>query len=229
MSEEENPTTQTQPKFDTIHQAIAEVTRRVGEQGVAKGQKATFGAGYLYRGINDYQAALNPIMAQVGLAIVPHEIVECSIEEVRSGNSKTEWRVTTRIDYMICYDGETMKASSVGCAIDMREKAYGQAQTDAMKSLLQHLFMIPTAGQVDTEQNNEPVRSAPEPQPEWIETAKRIKKNDPALEDELRTTLQETGLLTENGGLNRNIQDNSTEVYAFYDWVDERAPESKKE
>lgn len=124
----------------TVGQAIAEVMRRmpaIGKDSTAPGNMG----GYRYRGIESITTSLQPILADVGLVIVPQAQ---SIVIDPAPGQKEAWQDThVKFEWLIIGpDGSTVTASTYGVGRDHTDKGANKAQTQAFKYLLMHLLCI---------------------------------------------------------------------------------------
>ncbi len=127
----------------SVQAAIAEVMRRL--PGIGKGNTAP-GAmgGFKYRGIEDMTRILQPILADVGLVIVPQAVVS---QVKPSPGQKEAWQdVYLHVDWLIVGpDGSQLTASTSGIGRDNTDKGATKAQTQSYKYLLMHLFCVSDA------------------------------------------------------------------------------------
>lgn len=125
-------------------EAIAEVTRRIGavrKEGRATGQ----GGGYAFRGIDHLLSALHPILGEVGLVILPGQVVR-EVWETRStasGGTLNVARLLVRYTF-VGPDGSELTAEAWGEAGDSGDKATQKAHSQSYKTLCFQTFSIPT-------------------------------------------------------------------------------------
>lgn len=135
----------------SVGEAIAEVTRRIGA--IPKDRRATgSGGGYAFRGIDDALSALHPILGDVGLVILPGQVVR-EVWETRataSGGTLNVARLLVRYTFM-GPDGSVLPAEAWGEAGDSGDKATQKAHSQSYKTLVFQAFTIPTEASVADE------------------------------------------------------------------------------
>jgi hypothetical protein len=124
----------------SVHEAIAIVMRRlpaIGKDGTAPPNMG----GYKFRGIEQITSVLQPILASVGLVIVPQAQ---SIVIDPSPGQKEAWQdVLVKFDWLIVGpDGSSLSASTYGIGRDHTDKGANKAASQAYKYLLMQLFCI---------------------------------------------------------------------------------------
>jgi ERF superfamily len=144
----------------SVHEAIAEVTRRI--DAIEKAHRTEQGAErYLYRGIDDVFAALHPALGDVGLVIMPGRMVEHRRETRQTAKGGTLNVAMVRVRYrLIGPDGSRASGEAWGEAHDSGDKATQKALSQAYKSFALQLFSIPTeaSAQDDPDRTNEEAR-----------------------------------------------------------------------
>jgi hypothetical protein len=143
----------------SVHEAIAEVTRRV--EHIAKDHRSESGERYAYRGIDDVLLALHPILGDVGLVILPGRMREHRRETRTTSKGSTLNVALVRVRYrLIGPDGTSTSGEAWGEAHDSGDKATQKALSQAYKSFTLQLFSIPTEGSAEDEpdRTNEPGR-----------------------------------------------------------------------
>lgn len=169
---------------EQIYQLIPEAMRRVGAIGKDSVNKTQ---GFKYRGIDAVYNALNPVMSELGLFIVPeildHRREERETEKEYNGKvSKTilKYSILTIKYTMFAPDGSSVSCTVVGEGMDSGDKASNKAMSVAMKYACFQLFMIPTEETaVDPDQESHDVTSgAKEPKAPQETRQERIGKPD---------------------------------------------------
>lgn len=128
--------------FGLVGQAMREIGA-VGKN--SKNQKQ----GFMYRGIDAVMNALNPVMAKLGLFIVP-EVLEQTREERTSANGTTLLYSILKIKYtLFAPDGSNVSCVVIGEGMDTGDKASNKAMAIGLKYAAFQLFMIPTEEMVD--------------------------------------------------------------------------------
>lgn len=131
-----------------IFELIPEAMRRVGAIGkdsVNAQQK------FRYRGIDAVYNALNPVMSELGLFIVPeildHRREERETENYNNGQVKKsilKYSILTIKYTMYAPDGSNVSCVVVGEGMDSGDKASNKAMSIGLKYACFQLFMIPT-------------------------------------------------------------------------------------
>ena len=131
-----------------IFELIPEAMRRVGAIGKDSVNKTQ---GFKYRGIDAVYNALNPVMADLGLFIVPevldHRREERETESNYNGQVKKsilKYSILTVRFTMYAPDGSSVSCVIVGEGMDSGDKASNKALSVALKYACFQLFMIPT-------------------------------------------------------------------------------------
>jgi hypothetical protein len=134
-----------------VYQAIAEVMSRLSKDGIGKNRRNEQ-QGYSFRGIDDVYNALAPILADVGLCILP-AIKSREVVERMSGNGRTLFYVTVNVDFTFVStkDGSCHVVSMPGEAMDSGDKATNKAMSAAYKYACLQTFCIPTEGDNDAD------------------------------------------------------------------------------
>ena len=145
--------------FELIPKAMQKVGA-IGKDSVNKTQ------GFKYRGIDAVYNALNPVMSELGLFIVP-EILDHRREERESEKNYGGQVTKTILKYsiltirftMYAPDGSNVSCTVVGEGMDSGDKASNKAMSVALKYACFQLFMIPTEEMVDPDQESHDVTS----------------------------------------------------------------------
>jgi hypothetical protein len=131
-------------------EALAEVLRRV--RAIEKGRRAEPSAGgYLFRGIDDVYAALHDLFGEVGLVLLPRVIEREREQRPRASGNGVNYVCHLHVEFrFLAADGTSETASAWGEGADTGDKATGKAHSQAIKSALLAVFLIPTeASSVD--------------------------------------------------------------------------------
>jgi hypothetical protein len=123
--------------------------------------------GYSFRGIDDTYNALAPILAEVGLVIVPSYETREVVERV-SANDRALFYVTVKGTYTLisAEDGSSVVAGPFwGEAMDSGDKATNKAMSAAYKYMAMQVFAIPTEGDNDADAQTHEVKAGPIPAP----------------------------------------------------------------
>jgi hypothetical protein len=156
-----------------IHQAISHIMSAIGGVGKTRVNKQQ---SYNYRGIADIYLACQPLMAQFGVHVIPHQVLSHDITTHESHKGGALFRVAMRVQFRAyAEDGSFVQGETVGEAMDSGDKATNKAMSSAMKYFLVQLFALPEQDPtLDTESDSpevrprgaqEPKTPAPKPEP----------------------------------------------------------------
>jgi hypothetical protein len=142
----------------TVHEAITEVTRRIGA--IEKTGRST--EGYRFRGIDQALAALHPILGDVGLVIIPGKVIREQWETRATAKGGTLNVARLLVSYtFVGPDGTKLRASAWGEGADSGDKATQKAHSQSYKTLVFQAFTIPT----ETSAEDEPDATNPPARP----------------------------------------------------------------
>lgn len=127
----------------SVWEAVAEVTRQI--KAIAKDKRTEGGERYNFRGIDDALEALHPILGDVGLVLLPGEVVERERETRQTAKGGTLNVCHLRVRYMMVGpDGSSMTGEAWGEAGDSGDKATQKAASQSYKTFVFQTFSIPT-------------------------------------------------------------------------------------
>lgn len=153
--------TEPEPAADdrTVVERIAAVMDEVGA--IPKSQRSD--QGYMFRGIDQVLTALHDPMARHGVVVVP-QAVERELEKRTTARGGTLHVVHLHVRYRFHGPGgDYIDASGWGEASDSGDKATQKAMSQALKSVMFQVFLIPT------EDTIEPDVAAVEPTTAWTD------------------------------------------------------------
>lgn len=124
-----------------IYQSIAEIMKK----GYAIGkEKKNAQQGFMYRGIDDVMNTFQPLMAEVGIFVVP-EVLDQTREERQSAKGNNLIYSVLKMKYTFyAADGTSVSAVVIGEGMDSGDKASNKAMAIAMKYAMFQVFCIPT-------------------------------------------------------------------------------------
>ena len=129
----------------TVHQAINEVSKRVG--GISK-DGFNQHQNYNFRGIDQLVTAVQPVLNEVGLTIVP-KVMEYHSEDRQTERNVQRW-CTVQVKYTLTGPaGDTVEAYMVGEAADVADKAMNKAMSNAAKYFYFQTFWFGIGGMDD--------------------------------------------------------------------------------
>lgn len=152
------PTTHAANAAPHVYQAICGVTAALAKEGISKDRKNQQ-QGYQFRGIEDVQNALAPLLASHQLCMLP-SVIERTCVERQTAKGGTLFYVTLRVrfDLVSAQDGSSHSIVTEGEAMDSADKATNKAMSAAAKYACILSFCIPTAGADDADYHTpEPV------------------------------------------------------------------------
>lgn len=144
-----------------VYRSIAAITAKLGEQGIAKARQSGSEGNerspkFAYRGIDDVYAALNPLLAQHCLCILPRVISRAATRvQFKSGGGGTVTVLEVEFDFVSSEDGSRHTIRTIGEAMDTGDKSSNKAMSVAYKYAAFMAFAIPTeAGSDDPDANS---------------------------------------------------------------------------
>lgn len=144
-----------------IYKALADITREIGA--ISKNKKCTQGAVFSYRGIDDVYNALNPLLGEHGVFMLP-VATERTGEHRQTRKGASMEVVTVRMTYRFCHaDGSSVECVTIGEAMDSGDKATNKAMAIAHKYAILQTFCVPTGDMEDPDSTAEelaPLESA---------------------------------------------------------------------
>ena len=126
----------------TVHQALSRVMREVGA--IAKTDKNT-SQGFNFRGIDSVVNAVSPALQRYGVVVIPTvETYEYNTVEI--GRNRTAMgHVKLKVSYtFVGSQGDALKATVVGEAMDSGDKATAKAMSVAFRTALLQSLALPT-------------------------------------------------------------------------------------
>jgi hypothetical protein len=131
-----------------IYQAINAITDALGHDGIAK-EKTSKGVSFAYRGVDQVYAALNPLLVQHGVVILPRITLQNTVERMtKSGSALYFSFVNAEFDLICTIDGSKHTIATVGEAMDTSDKSVNKAMSVAYKYAVFLAFCVPIAGEL---------------------------------------------------------------------------------
>ena len=124
-----------------IYQAIIGVMSDIGVIGK---EKKNAQQGFKYRGVDDVMNALQPVMVQHGLFVVPEIIDQKREERQTNRGGNLIYSVCTVRYTFYAKDGSSVQCVVVGEGMDSGDKATNKAMSIAFKYACFQVFCIPT-------------------------------------------------------------------------------------
>jgi hypothetical protein len=136
-----------------IYSAINAVMRDCGAIGKNnKNQQQKF----MFRGIDDVMNALQPVMVEHGIFVVP-EVLDQTREERQTGTGKNLIYTVLKMRYTFyAKDGSSVQAVVTGEGMDMADKSANKAMSIAFKYACFQVFCIPTEEMQDPDAETPP-------------------------------------------------------------------------
>lgn len=143
-----------------VYKLIIEAQKELSAVGIGK-ERRNQQQGYNFRGVDDFLQTMSPVLAKVGLAIIPTKIVhEASSKATANGKEQNYSRVD--VEYtLIADDGSSIVGVSSGMAMDMADKALPKALSMAYKSFCTFAFSIPLEGVPDADDDHQVITNTP--------------------------------------------------------------------
>lgn len=143
-----------------IYQAIIGVMSDIGVIGK---EKKNAQQGFKYRGVDDVMNALQPVMVQHGLFVVP-EIIDQKREERQTNRGVNLIYSVCTVRYTFyAKDGSSVQCVVVGEGMDSGDKATNKAMSIAFKYACFQVFCIPTEEMKDPDAEVHTVAPREEP------------------------------------------------------------------
>ena len=143
-----------------IYQAIIGVMSDIGVIGK---EKKNAQQGFKYRGVDDVMNALQPVMVQHGLFVVP-EIIDQKREERKTNRGGNLIYSVCTVRYTFyAKDGSSVQCVVVGEGMDSGDKATNKAMSIAFKYACFQVFCIPTEEMKDPDAEVHTVAPREEP------------------------------------------------------------------
>lgn len=126
----------------TIAEALSEIMKTVG--GIAKKDRNQ-SQGFNFRGIDSVVNAVSPALQKFGVVVVP-SVEEYDYQTVEIGKNRTAMgHVRVKVTYtFIGANGDAIKATVVGEAMDSGDKATAKAMSVAFRTALLQSLSLPT-------------------------------------------------------------------------------------
>lgn len=142
-----------------VYQCISAVQKRMASDGITKARKNQQ-QGYSFRGIDDVLNALSPVLADLGLCVLPRMLSrECVERQTKSGGALFYVTVEAEFDFVAAEDGSKHTVKTYGEAMDSADKATNKAMSAAYKYAAILAFAIPTEGDNDADSSSHEVLS----------------------------------------------------------------------
>lgn len=139
-------------KVPQIYNLIGQAMRKIGA--IGKDDTATNYSGkvmYKFRGIDAVYNALNPVMSELGLFIIPEIQDQIREERKSTNNSNLIYSIVTVKFTMYAPDGSNISGTVIGEGMDSGDKATNKAMSAALKYFCFQTFMIPTEEMKDAD------------------------------------------------------------------------------
>lgn len=143
-----------------IYQAIISVMADIGAIGK---DKKNAQQGFKYRGVDDVMNALQPVMVQHGLFVVPEIIDQKREERQTNRGGNLIYSVCTVRYTFYAKDGSSVQCVVVGEGMDSGDKATNKAMSIAFKYACFQVFCIPTEEMKDPDAEVHTVAPREEP------------------------------------------------------------------
>jgi hypothetical protein len=150
-----------------VYAAIIQVMKAIGAAGISKDRKNEQ-QGYKFRGIDDVYNALNGILAEANLCILPRVLKRDVTERATQKGGVLFYVVLDmEFDFISALDGSKHVVAVVGEAMDSADKATNKAMSAGYKYACMEAFCIPTEGDNDADKTTHDVAARPVPDDCW--------------------------------------------------------------
>lgn len=144
-----------------VYEAMRAVSAEIAKDGIGKSKKNTQ-QGYSFRGIDDVQNGLAPLLAKHGLLILPRFTERTVVERATAkGTALLYATVTGEFDFVSAEDGSKHTIQTFGEAMDSGDKATNKAMSAAYKYAATQALCIPTEGQADADATTHELAAGP--------------------------------------------------------------------
>jgi hypothetical protein len=181
------PAIDTMPRFERkathVQFAINQVKRAIGREGIAKDRNNSR-QNYKFRGIDDVYNALNGLLADAELNVLPRMLSRsCEERESKNGGALFNVTVDAEYDFVSAIDGSIYTAKVFGEAMDSADKATNKAMSAAFKYACMQVFCIPTEGDNDADATTHAVKGRTERERPATQTQQRQQRAQPRRND----------------------------------------------
>lgn len=143
-----------------IYTAIPKIMDDLGAVGKNSRNAAQ---GYNFRGIDDIVVALKPLLVRYGVFYVPY-VIGYTREEKPAKSGGVLMTSILEVEFTFyAIDGSSVKAKTVGEAMDSGDKSVNKAMSAALKYALIDVFNIPTTEPKDSEHESPEPAYKPSP------------------------------------------------------------------
>lgn len=148
------------PPVPCVYRVIAMVAGELAKVGISKDRRNQQ-QGFAFRGIDDVQNVLAPLLAEHGLVILPRVVErECVERQTKSGGALFYVCLKVEYDLIAVEDGSKHTAVTYGEAMDSADKATNKSLSAAYKYMVLQSFCVPTQGNEDADATTpEPVQA----------------------------------------------------------------------
>ena len=155
----------------TVYQKIQAVAGKMAHTGISKSRENKQ-QGFKFRGIDETLNTLSPVLADVGLVIIPRMVArEMREGQTNAGKPLYTVVVEAEFDFVSAEDGSKHTARTFGEAMDTADKATNKAMSVAYKYAAFLTFCIPLEGMAEDADavTHEPAVKVPEGYGAWLD------------------------------------------------------------
>lgn len=127
--------------YPLIYKALSDIQGRIGA--IGKNKKSP-GVTYAYRGVDDVMNELHPILAEVGVTIVPDVVEQHRENRTTLKGNPIIYSIMKVKFHFFAVDGSEVVATVIGEGMDTSDKASNKAMAVAYKYACFQVFCIPT-------------------------------------------------------------------------------------
>jgi hypothetical protein len=134
-----------------VYTAIVAVSAELAQVGIPKSRENKQ-QGYRFRGIDEVQNVLAPLLAKYSLVIIPRCMTRTSVErQTKNGGALFYATVEVQFDFVSALDNSIHTACTFGEAMDSGDKATNKAMSAAYKYAVFQTFCVPVEGDNDAD------------------------------------------------------------------------------
>lgn len=135
-----------------IYSKIPDIIKEI--EAVKKKKSEEGGVNYAYRRIDDFMNALNPLLGNHKVTLVP-TLLERTRGQYQTAKGTTMFTCEVKMQYeLFAEDGSSIKGITLGEGNDTGDKVSGKAQSNALKYFIMPTFMVPTEDIADTDNDS---------------------------------------------------------------------------
>lgn len=146
-----------------IYKAMSKVMADIGKSGIGK-DRVNEHQRYKFRGIDEVLNAINPLLVEAGIVLLPSYSGELVAKRGQTDKGKEVYaaEVTLSLSFVSTEDGSSCVVVTRGEASDSSDKATNKAMSAAFKYAMLQTFCIPTEERKDADADHIEVAAVPD-------------------------------------------------------------------